>query len=103
MVLMSVERINKKEPSHHNEDITPEGERPCPICGEAMDTKKKRGVAIDVCEEHGVWLDQGEMSKIIERIRKRDALAYEKMIRQARIDGHTSIAILHLLNLLSDE
>jgi len=37
----------------------------CPICGEPM---KKRdipqGLEIDFCDEHGVWLDVGELEAV---------------------------------------
>jgi Zn-finger nucleic acid-binding protein len=41
----------------------------CPICKEAMSIinyKKQSGVILDICEEHGIWLDGGELQQIIE-------------------------------------
>jgi Zn-finger nucleic acid-binding protein len=95
-------RMKNSKPLHNNEDIVPEGERACPICGESMVIKRKRGVSIDVCEEHGVWMDRGEMGKIIERIRKRDALAYEKMLKKAKLEESSSWAVFCLLSLVPD-
>ena len=28
--------------------------------------KKQSGVIIDICEEHGIWIDGGELRQIIE-------------------------------------
>jgi len=42
---------------------------PCPICEETMqhlNYKKVSGVIVDFCEEHGIWLDGGELRQIIE-------------------------------------
>ena len=39
----------------------------CPFCGESMRVEHRRGVEIDVCDEHGIWLDRGELERILER------------------------------------
>jgi Zn-finger nucleic acid-binding protein len=44
-----------------------EGVRTCPSCGAPMAKRVyayESGVATDVCAEHGVWLDQGELERI---------------------------------------
>jgi hypothetical protein len=39
----------------------------CPKCGAAMSrTPLPAGVQIDVCEDHGVWLDVGELEQIVQ-------------------------------------
>ncbi len=43
----------------------------CPTCGEAMRVVFKHGVSADICPEHGIWLDNGELDRIICRIRER--------------------------------
>ena len=50
-----------------NRRAVAEGDRPCPICGEKMDSEKTQGILVDVCEAHGVWLDKGELSNVIRR------------------------------------
>lgn len=52
---------------HNNDQLVPSGERPCPICGIHMDTLDQYHITIDVCADHGVWLDQGEFANILER------------------------------------
>lgn len=41
---------------------------PCPICKVALVMSERQGVEIDYCPQcRGVWLDRGELDKIIER------------------------------------
>jgi len=37
----------------------------CPVCGGEMAKERKQDVEIDVCREHGIWLDKGELSRIL--------------------------------------
>jgi Zn-finger nucleic acid-binding protein len=40
----------------------------CPICNIALTIAERQGVEIDYCSKcRGVWLDRGELDKIIER------------------------------------
>lgn len=50
-----------------NDALVPAGKRKCPICGKCMETLSQHEVTLDLCAEHGVWLDQGELSTILER------------------------------------
>lgn len=46
--------------------------RPCPQCKALMNRSqygKYSRVIIDTCKEHGVWLDEGELSQILEWVR----------------------------------
>jgi Zn-finger nucleic acid-binding protein len=54
-----------------NAAIIPEGQRRCPICHGIMKTDRKEGIIIDVCGQHGIWLDKGELSKIVNHILER--------------------------------
>jgi Zn-finger nucleic acid-binding protein len=39
----------------------------CPVCGQMMNRRnygRISGVIVDVCREHGYWLDEGELEKI---------------------------------------
>jgi len=52
-------RDNRKKTQFHN----------CPVCKEIMHVinyKKQSGILLDICEEHGIWLDGGELQQIIE-------------------------------------
>lgn len=59
----------------------------CPRCGDAdLMMSDRQGVEIDVCPRcRGVWLDRGELDKILERSRAYEAEAYER--RSAAGDG----------------
>jgi Zn-finger nucleic acid-binding protein len=39
--------------------------RPCPVCGALMNRKGCGGVVVDVCTEHGVWFDPGELEPFV--------------------------------------
>ncbi|HTH27801.1 MAG TPA: zf-TFIIB domain-containing protein [Sphingobium sp.] len=41
---------------------------PCPVCNVPLTMSERQGVEIDYCPQcRGVWLDRGELDKIIER------------------------------------
>ena len=41
---------------------------PCPVCKVALVMSDRQGIEIDYCPQcRGVWLDRGELDKIIER------------------------------------
>ena len=41
---------------------------PCPVCKTGLSLSDRSGVEIDYCQTcRGVWLDRGELDKIIER------------------------------------
>ena len=41
---------------------------PCPVCKTALVMSERQGVEIDYCPQcRGVWLDRGELDKILER------------------------------------
>ncbi len=45
---------------------------PCPKCGERMNRVNyagSSGVVIDVCKQHGIWLDRDELRNVVEFIR----------------------------------
>jgi len=46
--------------------------RRCPVCRKHMNRKNfggRSGVIIDVCAEHGIWLDPGELKQIMEWVK----------------------------------
>jgi Zn-finger nucleic acid-binding protein len=42
----------------------------CPKCGEPMRSTAMNSVEIDLCEEHGLWLDKGELGRILKAHRR---------------------------------
>ena len=36
----------------------------CPVCQKRLYVKEMHGVVVDVCDEHGIWLDRGELEKV---------------------------------------
>ncbi len=48
--------------------MTQHGRMDCPICSVALVMSDRQGIEIDYCPQcRGVWLDRGELDKIIER------------------------------------
>lgn len=47
---------------------------PCPVCNVPLSMSDRQGVEIDYCPQcRGVWLDRGELDKIIERSARESA------------------------------
>ncbi|MFN9276340.1 MAG: zf-TFIIB domain-containing protein [Planctomycetota bacterium] len=69
-----------------NADLVPEGQRPCPICGARMQSVRRAGEVIDVCGDHGVWLDRWELERVVAghgvRARRRSDAAEAKARRE---------------------
>jgi Zn-finger nucleic acid-binding protein len=51
----------------HHDHAEADEPRCCPVCGEAMAFFQQFDIVMDVCEAHGVWLDQGELATLLER------------------------------------
>jgi Zn-finger nucleic acid-binding protein len=77
-------------PRCDNEKLVPSGRRPCPICGKTMHVERDFGIAIDVCAEHGVWLDLGELPAILARVRSGSRIQRSAAIRAAKRQGKVS-------------
>lgn len=55
-----------------------------------MSVAKKGKTEIDVCEEHGVWLDKGELEAITRRLRIGEATRMHLAVQDARASGKVS-------------
>lgn len=48
----------------------------CPVCDAKMKAVEKHGVELDICPDcKGVWLDRGELDKIVEMLNKDSAVS----------------------------
>jgi Zn-finger nucleic acid-binding protein len=60
----------------------------CPSCRVALVMSERQGVEIDYCPQcRGVWLDRGELDKIIERNAK-EAAAYQQPAQPVAQPGY---------------
>jgi len=67
VVITAAAILPKRARRAHNRNPTPETVLPaCPLCAKALSQEIIHGVTIDVCPEHGVWLDRGELLLITE-------------------------------------
>lgn len=64
-----------------------ERELPCPVCGNTMQVEKVHRASVDVCEEHGIWLDTGELEAIMRRGRLKGWRSRNEAVRKARRQG----------------
>lgn len=54
--------------------INPGAGMPCPVCHVSLIMSERQGVEIDYCPQcRGVWLDRGELDKILERSGRENA------------------------------
>lgn len=59
----------------------------CPLCRAALREVNREGVAIDVCGQcRGVWLDRGELDKLLEIARQPDA-SFQAVARPDQYQG----------------
>ncbi|WP_254054433.1 zf-TFIIB domain-containing protein [Sphingorhabdus sp. EL138] len=58
---------------------------PCPVCHVSLTISERQGVEIDFCPKcRGVWLDRGEIDKIIERSRPAEIPRHQQTYRPDR-------------------
>jgi len=57
----------------------------CPVCTESMREINRDGIDIDVCERcGGVWLDHGELEKLVARKQRQHRESLEYRMRAGR-------------------
>lgn len=65
-----------------------------------MVEEKRYGVTVDVCADHGIWLDKGELGKILLNRQGRSVGAHRRRMREARQQGRAEGATLGWWSLL---
>ena len=81
---------------------TAEGVRGCPVCGSSMVKETVHTIQIDVCKQHGLWLDKGELAAICDIIRGNENAARDKELREATRNGKVEGAFWGWMSLLFD-
>ncbi len=55
----------------------------CPVCSAELKIADRQGIEIDYCPQcRGIWLDRGELDKIIERSASSQSAPYQNDTRQ---------------------
>ena len=90
------------EEAQPDAELVPDGERPCPVCGEKMVVEKERGVRIDVCEAHGVWLDKGELRRIQQGVGRRSRNAARRRLKREKSQAKLKGILFGWFSLLMD-
>ena len=70
--------------------MNPPGERHCPVCNKKLALSKHRAIEIDICEDHGVWLDTGELKAIVARVEKQQGYRRRAEYRKGKSAGKVS-------------
>jgi uncharacterized protein len=66
-----------------------ESEMNCPVCNIALVMSERQGVEIDYCPQcRGVWLDRGELDKIIEQSTSEKSQRSSRESNYDRRDSH---------------
>ena len=89
-------------PDEHGAPGEGEERRLCPVCLAPLTRERFRGEWIDGCEEHGLWLDNGEIERILARRRHSLTEARKRALSQARRDGKFSGILFGWLSLFWD-
>ena len=87
-------------PEGSNESQVAPGERPCPICGDTMEVTTDFGINMDYCDDHGIWLDAGEMPRMISKLRAGNLVDRRRAVRRARRDGKMAGALFGTWSLM---
>jgi len=90
-----VHLIDKKRMANLVEEEGPEEEVvkyvKCPVCQELMNRKNygaRSGVIVDICREHGVWLDGGELGRIVKWAKAGGQLHAEQRMKEEERAEH---------------
>lgn len=69
----------------------PRAPLPCPVCGKPMSFEREYyGVEVDVCEEHGLWLDATRMKTILNRAIADLETYYSRAVSEAERESRYS-------------
>jgi len=82
----NVDLLKLAQISEHPRHIDVIVYRKCPVCQKTMQRKnfmKRSGVITDVCFEHGVWLDSGELRHILEWV-KTGGMEKAKLLQETK-------------------
>ena len=67
----------------------PSGPMACPVDGTTLTMSERSGIEIDYCPQcRGVWLDRGELDKIIERNAEAGAMSPQPALQAAPAPGY---------------
>ena len=58
----------------------------CPVCSSEMSRRSSYDVEIDMCAQHGIWLEKGELARILDSFAEQ-ALPVSGSVEDARHRG----------------
>lgn len=87
------EEFEEADPDRTNRAAVPEGQRSCPICDALMTSAHEKGVLIDICQEHGMWLDKDELRAIVKRCQESELVSELKAREAAEKEAAKGLSI----------
>ena len=72
----------------------------CPVCSKEMTKRSSYGaVEFDICGDHGIWLDKGELRRLVDAAAE-DGREGQAIVADERRSGRIQGSILGLWSLL---
>jgi Zn-finger nucleic acid-binding protein len=68
-----------------------------------MAVEADHGVSYDVCQDHGIWLDRGELAAVISSIRAGQRISRSLAIKKAKRDGQWAGAARGIWSLMFED
>jgi Zn-finger nucleic acid-binding protein len=81
----ALEGLRLPSPDRATSAVEPPVYRPCPECGRLMHRRnygRKSGVILDVCGDHGLWFDRGELDRVLRWIRRGELERSERLAEE---------------------
>jgi Zn-finger nucleic acid-binding protein len=75
----------------------------CPVCKTTMRVERTQGILVDVCTEHGVWFDLGEVPALVAKIQAGQRVGLAEQLDNAKRKGIVSGAFMGLIALWLDK
>ena len=80
-----------------NAQVVPPGERECPICKRKMQAEFEYQIHVDVCPDHGIWLDASELPAILDMARTEGRKWRDQAVKRAFEEGKRGRSWLSML------
>ncbi len=71
---------------------------PCPDCQKRMNRKnfgERSGVVVDVCKDHGIWLDTGELPRVLAFVERGGLTESTRRKEEAKREAHRKTLAEH--------
>ena len=67
--VVDIAELATSHATRHGSTLPQDSANACPDCEGALTRTMRNGVTLDVCKDHGVWFDRGELQSLAARMR----------------------------------